>query len=541
MHGCIRIHHHKDRGVVDVLPPKFLLFLLVIILTIANFVFAQVFLINGKIYEPKNGYFDEDQLKDIGFNVVKNEKIYLIYNKKLIIGSSGDFLIDFETYVKGAYQVSNNRLLVKADFLSDFLALSKSGDVYYDKPISVTSLSYSNDTLTINTSTQSIKNFIDVSLSNGKLTVTISPAVIDDQKVPPEITVTKKNHTVTLTINKSIERYETRISGQNAIITLFPSVKKIEYMVKTEKYAGRSFLVNYLIVDPRYVNITPIIPTKGLGTTAPLQSILSQNGYSYGVNANYFDPSTGLPIDIIISNGNVLSHRYGLRPVFIQTTDNQVFIYKAYFDITVRIGDVLLLVKGVNTSSLSEVNLYTPEYKLKVPNDRTKEYLVITNNKVALIGYTSYVPNNSYIVMVSKELYNQFLSKISKGAPFSIEIYTDNGYKIKNAVGAGPLLIQDGKAIADADEEKLRYGGGIPTTRTSRTIIAIDEGKVHLITIEGVNGSGMNYDETVQFLLSKGYDSAMMLDGGGSTSMVYNGKYVTTTSPRNIPVAIGVK
>ncbi|HOM74722.1 MAG TPA: phosphodiester glycosidase family protein, partial [Fervidobacterium sp.] len=114
-------------------------------------------------------------------------------------------------------------------------------------------------------------------------------------------------------------------------------------------------------------------------------------------------------------------------------------------------------------------------------------------------------------------------------------------YKIKNAVGAGPLLIQDGKAIVDADEEKLRYGGGIPTTRTSRTIIAIKDGKVHLITIEGVNGSGMNYDEAVQFLLSKGYDSAMMLDGGGSTSMVYNGKYVTTTSPRNIPVAIGIK
>jgi len=101
--------------------------------------------------------------------------------------------------------------------------------------------------------------------------------------------------------------------------------------------------------------------------------------------------------------------------------------------------------------------------------------------------------------------------------------------------------LQDGNIIPDAAEEKLRYGGGIPTTRANRTIIAIKDGKVHLITIEGKNGVGMNFDEAAQFLKSKGYDSAMMLDGGSSTSMVYAGKYVTSGTPRNIPVALGVK
>ncbi|HOQ39454.1 MAG: phosphodiester glycosidase family protein [Fervidobacterium sp.] len=523
------------------LPGKVRLALFMILLMMADFIFAQVFLLNGKTYEPRNGYFDEDQLREIGFSVIKNEKIYLIYDRKLLIGSAGDFLIDFETYAKDVYQVSNNKVMVKSDFLASFLNLTKTGEIYYDKPFSIILLSYSNDILTITTSSQISKDFVEASLSNGKLSIKISPAVFDEQKTPSEVSVSKKNHTVTLTLSKVIEKYEMRVSGQTITISIFPAIKKIEYTKKTETYAGRSFIVNYLIADPKYVDITPLIPSKGIGTTATLQSILSQNGYSNGINANYFDTSTGLPIDVIISNGKVLSHRYGLRPVFVQTMDNCVFIYKAYFDITVRIGDVLLLVKGVNTSSLGEVNLYTSEYTLKIPNDRTKEYLVITNNKVASIGYTSYVPKDSYIVMVSKDIYNQFLNKISKGASFSIEIYTDDGYKIKNAVGAGPLLIQDGQAIADANEEKLRYGGGIPTTRTSRTVIAIKDGKVHLITIEGLNGSGMNYDETLQFLLSKKYDSAMMLDGGGSTSMVYNGKYVTTTSPRNIPVAIGIK
>jgi len=240
-HEFIRINHHKDRGVVDVLPQKFLLLLLITTLMVTNVLFAQTFLINGKIYEIKNGYFDEEQLKDIGFSVVKNEKIYLIYNKKLIIGSSGDLLIDFETYVKDAYLISNNKVLVKSDFITNFLNLSKSGDIYYDKPISVTSLTYSNDTLTISASTQFIKNFINVELSNGKINVTIAPVVIEDPKIPSEITVSKKNHTVTLTINKTIEKYETRLSGQSAIVTLFPSIKKIEYSKKDGKICREDF------------------------------------------------------------------------------------------------------------------------------------------------------------------------------------------------------------------------------------------------------------------------------------------------------------
>ncbi|MFN3329180.1 MAG: phosphodiester glycosidase family protein, partial [Fervidobacterium pennivorans] len=231
----------------------------------------------------------------------------------------------------------------------------------------------------------------------------------------------------------------------------------------------------------------------------------------------------------------------GLRPIFVQTTDNRVFISKNYIDITVRIGDVLLLVKGVNTRSPGEVNLYTDEFGLTIPKDTSKSYIVIKDGKVTSIGYVQYVQKNSIVIMISNETLKNYLSGNLIGKNVSIEIYTDNGFKIRNAVGAGPLLIQDGKIIPDANEEKLRYGGNIPTTRADRTIVAIKDGKVHLITIQGLGGSGMNYDEAAKFLLSKGYESAMMLDGGSSTSMVYAGKYVTNGISRNIPVALGLK
>ncbi|MEN3041750.1 MAG: phosphodiester glycosidase family protein [Fervidobacterium sp.] len=517
----------------------FMIYLIITLIT-ATVTVAQVFLINNKIFAPNNGYFSEEQLRDMGFNIVKNGKIYLIYNRKLIVGSDGDFLIDFEQYIPNAYLLTNGNLLVKQETIAIFLKLSKIGEIFFDKPISIFSVKYDEDELIISTTSELSEELFDVNYSNGTLIVKITPADMP-KNISNGINVSKSNSTVLLSLSKQLEDYDVLIDDQNIIIKFTPLTKKIEYSKKVENFAGRSFIVNYLIADPKYVNIVPLIPKKGIGSTSMLNNILSENGFQHGVNANYFDPATGLPIDIVIANGRVLSHRYGLRPMFIQTTDNKVFIGKNYVDITIRIGEILLLVKGVNTKALGEVNLYTHEFALSIPKDISKTYFVVKNNKIYSEGYVQYVPSNSMVIMMSNEIRKKFFRTNVIGLTVSIELYTDNGFKIKNAVGAGPLLLQDGKIISDANEEKLRYGGGIPTTRTDRTIIAVKEGKVHLITIEGFNAAGMNFDEAAQFLLFKGYESAMMLDGGGSTSMVYSNRYVTNGSPRNIPVALGLK
>ncbi len=519
---------------------RYLNILSAIIVLYSSIIFSQVLLFNNKVYTLTNGYITEDQLKDIGFNIVKAERIYIIYNKKLIIGSSGDFIIDFEQYAQNAYTVSNGKLLVKIDSLIDVLKLQASNTILYDKPISINSISYTNDVIKIDTSAQLNKELLNISLLNNKLTIKLTPFDLP-KNIPQGLNISKSNATLIISIPKDIEKYELSVTNQTIEIFLIPTSKKIDYIKRTETFAGRTFMVNYLILDPRFVDLVPVLPKNGIGHTAQLSSILSQNGLIHGINANYFDPATGMPIDIIISDGKVLSHRYGLRPMFIETTDDKVFIGKNYIDITVRIGEILLMVKSVNSKTVNEVSLYTDEYKIKIPKDISKNYIVVKNGKVTSVGYVEYVPSNSFVIAISNDIQKKYIPKISTGIDVSIELYTDNGYKIKNAVGAGPLLIQDKKIIQDSVEEKLRYGGGIPTTRASRTIIAIKDGKVHLITIEGTNGTGMNFDEAAQFLVSKGYESAMMLDGGGSTGMVYSGKIVTINSQRNISVALGVR
>ncbi len=507
-------------------------------------VYAQYIYYSGQLYALKDNFVSEEDLIRMGFFVAKNGRVYLVKDRNLVTGKNGDFLVNFEKYYPNSYKIVNDTLFVSIDFLSAFLNLKKSGNFYFDNPITFQSLEFKDNTLKIQIPDFVPKENVVVEIVNNKLILTLLGCSVKPEnakKLPSDFHLHQNDLSVSFTFPEKYQEYSLSVDKGKIVFVLIPKTEGVSWIKKTETLSGRTFTVNYIVVNPKVVNMTPLLPSEGIGSRATLKSILDSNKVYHGVNANYFDPATGLPIDLIIANGKILSHRYGLRPVFVQTANGDVFIRKAYFDLTLTINGVLFMVKGVNTSAISEVNVYTDEYGLRIPNDTKKDYFVFKKDQITSVGYVSSVPNDSYVVMISKELIKNFLGSLKVGMKVSFEVQPDGNYVIKNAVGAGPLLLQDGKPIPDANEEKLRYGGGIPTTRTSRTIIAIKSGFVHLITIEGVNGSGMNYDEVVEFLQSKGYDSAMMLDGGGSTAMVYNGKYVTSLSPRDIPVALGLR
>ncbi len=521
---------------------KVTFFVLTIFLLSFSTAIAQHIYYSGQLYTAKDSFISEEDLIRMGFFVAKNGRVYLIKDKNLVTGRNGDLLVNFEKYYPNVYKIVNDNLFVHIDFLVSFLNLKKAGNFYFDTPINFQFLELKDNTLRFQIPEFVPKENIIVEVVNNKIRLSFlgfSIKSYDSRKLPSDFQVLQTERSVSIIAPEKYQEYSLNIDKGIISLVLIPKIEGTSWSKKTETFSGRTFSVNYIVVNPKVVNITPVLPTKGIGSRATLKNILDSNGFYHGINANYFDPATGLPIDLIIANRKVLSHRYGLRPVFVQTTNGDVFIRKAYFDLTLTINGVLFMVKGVNTSSLSEVNVYTEEFGLRIPNDATKDYFVFRNGQITSVGYVSTVPKDSYVVMINKELVRQFLGSLRIGSRVSFEVQPDGNYIIKNAVGAGPLLLQDGRPIPDANEEKLRYGGGISTTRTSRTVIAIKSGLVHLITIEG--GSGTNYDETVQFLQSKGYESAMMLDGGGSTAMVYNGKYMTSISPRDIPVALGLR
>ncbi len=103
----------------------------------------------------------------------------------------------------------------------------------------------------------------------------------------------------------------------------------------------------------------------------------------------------------------------------------------------------------------------------------------------------------------------------------------------KEVLSFGPGLISDGRNTADINSEVKRE-----RTDNPRTAIAmIEPGHYLFVVADGrtAENKGLSLYELAEFLLSLGAQEAYNLDGGGSSTMVFNGKVV------NVPTANGKK
>lgn len=529
-----------------------LFFLFIFIITFSNTIIYEF-----KAYFFNNNWVDEKTLKDLSFSFVKNDKIFMAHGNDLLIGKNGNITINFNQTYENAYKIEDGILFLDAAFLAKYLKLKKlelenGSSIYYDFLPELIRVDFQNNHLKLYFTSEITSDFIEFKIIDKDLLIYVSPVKgtpIVFGKIDFERTtngfifyVLSNNlkPTPILTFQNSMANIEIKYSASES-----KEIKDgIVWERKIENFDNQKFLVNYLHIDPEKAEIIPIISTKGIGTREDLRTMIKNSNCIAGINANYFDPSTNIPIDLVIKDGKILSDKFGLRPAFIITYNNDVFIKRILVELDVFLDDLLFLVKGVNTNAKGEVLLYSEEYALSIPYDSDKNYFLIQNNQIVDKNYYKTVPENSFILAISKK-YDKYLQNIEIGSKVSFSLNTNFSYPIKHAVAAGPLLIENGNPIEDADTEKLSYGNGIAFSKTSRTIVAITkDNKVDFLIIEGYNNTpGMNYDMAVDFLLQKGYYAAMMLDGGGSSAMVVGQNVVNQDGEiqRGIPVGIGIK
>jgi len=105
---------------------------------------------------------------------------------------------------------------------------------------------------------------------------------------------------------------------------------------------------------------------------------------------------------------------------------------------------------------------------------------------------------------------------------------------IEDATNGVPQLIKNGKI--DITWEKEKASKSFVETRHPRTAVAkMKDGKFLMVTVDGRQPGlsvGMSLYELADYLLSIGAVDAMNLDGGGSTTMILDGKVVNTPSDR---------
>jgi hypothetical protein len=109
----------------------------------------------------------------------------------------------------------------------------------------------------------------------------------------------------------------------------------------------------------------------------------------------------------------------------------------------------------------------------------------------------------------------QMLSRVPRTQPGAVlQISTDtapplNG--VATAIGGGPAMVRDGKAIARTEVN----------VRNPRTAIGWNRDYLYLVEVDGRQrylSVGMTTQELSDYMISLGCDSAMSLDGGGSAT-----------------------
>jgi|tagenome__1003787_1003787.scaffolds.fasta_scaffold20793785_2 hypothetical protein len=99
-------------------------------------------------------------------------------------------------------------------------------------------------------------------------------------------------------------------------------------------------------------------------------------------------------------------------------------------------------------------------------------------------------------------------------------------------VQAGPMLVRDGRAIAeDADDEGFSAGAGqfdsdISAGRYPRCALGVGDGELLAVCCDGRRSgvdAGLELGELARLMLSFGAREAINLDGGGSATLVHRG------------------
>ena len=132
-----------------------------------------------------------------------------------------------------------------------------------------------------------------------------------------------------------------------------------------------------------------------------------------------------------------------------------------------------------------------------------------------------------------------------QGTPAEPDRAAATPWKVEDALGAGPALVSNGKVNVTTHEEVF-FGTSIPYTHPRTAAGVTADGKLLLMLVDGRQreSRGVSLEELAALMVGVGAEEALNLDGGGSSSLVVNGKLLNNPAgrgrEREVMSAVGV-
>jgi len=310
----------------------------------------------------------------------------------------------------------------------------------------------------------------------------------------------------------------------------------------------------HVVRGPRPVGLyrlRPVLSNESVvrrETVSAMQRRISTQGTVVGVNGDLFAWADGRPSGILLRDGVLVSPPNGQRSSAGIALDGTLDVRRVKFFGTWRGGGQRRALNEFNKApGKNGIALFTSDYGTATPR-------IAGSYAVVLTGFPPSTPNTDITSTVVSAYQNGSVgiapgtavlvargiaaTKLQAEAPIgttvALRLILQPGWDtVGDAIGGGPVLVRSGRPVYRANEA---FETSLLAPRHPRTAVGqTAEGRILLVAVDGRQSGysvGMTTFEMAQTLVRLGAVRGMQLDGGGSTTLAFDGKILNRPSDR---------
>jgi hypothetical protein len=315
----------------------------------------------------------------------------------------------------------------------------------------------------------------------------------------------------------------------------------------------------HVVVGPRPTGLYALRPVLsneailGVEKITAMQKRLSATATMVGINGDFYAPDTGRPSGVLMRDGVVDSPPSGDRSSVGLSPEGAIDIRRVEFFGTWRgLGQRRTLTDLNQAPKQNGISLFTPSYGATTPAQAGVSEVVIhpfppaTPNtdltgpvvQFSGVGGTP-IPRDGAVLVARGTAAQRLVEEAPIGSLVTLRmILRPEWTGIPNAVGGGPVIVRDGGPVFRANEAFSSYQLAPRHPRTAVGQLA--DGRILMVVVDGRRAGysvGMTNFELAQALVRLGAVNASALDGGGSSSLAFNGALLSRPSNGEPPVS----
>lgn len=299
--------------------------------------------------------------------------------------------------------------------------------------------------------------------------------------------------------------------------------------------------IQLLRLNPRLVELRVMLPQRAGGgfARAATSAIAKGFGAIAAINGAFFNFTTNEPAGLLVSEGQIVASSPLNRSVFGLRYDGSPFIDDASVRAAVLLDDgrELPLAAVNHAPKPGALTLYTPHWgpttRSPILANRYEAALDANGVVVEVSNGELSIPRGGLVVSGQGASYRSLTSALPPGGKALVYTRLSGVWEgVRFAMGAGPTIVHRGREHVTWRQEA--FGAHVSAGRAPRSAVGYTHtGEILLLTIDGrqpKHSAGASLRELARLMIRLGATEAINLDGGGSTTMVVQGRVTNRPS-----------